>query len=197
MKFDPTAIERLRSIIRPRREDRGFSFTMNRWAKLVHDFQRGEIEPDTPIENLDELVAKLVGSPRALRRKKQEPQIRRQPVDLERDAAIGLAEIFHEFTRAKPTRIFREGHTNKSVRDKSSSFYQFATAAFETVGLTPSESAFREATERWRRSRGYSKRNWHRLLWGQLPPRRARVPLMKWRERHIHRRKNSPPDEQK
>lgn len=193
MAFDRATIENLRSFLEPTRERYDLATVMHRWAEIVRDFRGGEIEPDAPIENLDQLVMKLVGGHRALRRKKVEPRIRRQRVDLERDAAIGLAEIFHEFSRAQPTRIFREGHTNKNLRDKSSRYYEFAKVAFEAVGLTPSESAFREATERRKRSRGYSKRNWHQLLWGGLSPRGNRAPLMTWRERRIRRRKKLPP----
>jgi hypothetical protein len=216
MTFDQGTIEKLRGILQPKRKRYDFAFTMNRWAEIVRqkdrvrarlldetddDFFR-PIEEDeyVVVENEDEHVAHLLGLPRGTQIKEDEsspplPKKGRRRVDPERWAALLLAVVFSEYTKAKPTRIGRNPVkvTSTFERDKTSPFYQFATAACEAIGFYPSEKALREATEAWDRSRRFSKRKLHLLLWGQLPSDDSEGPNLTWPERNLPRRKNSPP----
>jgi hypothetical protein len=201
--FDAAGIEALRLILKPKRGRYDLAFTMNRWSALVRDEIRsrdeGSQDAEPTIENLDELVADLlcappgtvfpeVDNPAPVRK-------RRQRVDPERWAALLLAVIFNEYAKGKPSRITQWDHTDTFKRDKTSPFYRFATAAFKAAGLKPSESAFREASERWERSRQLSKRNIGRLLWGRLTRVPEEPPNMTWRQKPLRRRKNSPTDD--
>jgi hypothetical protein len=100
--------------------------------------------------------------------------------------------IFHEYTNAKPTRVSKNYETvhNTFDRDKTSPFYRFATASFNAIGLKPRDVTFREATERWERSRNFYKQNFRLLIWGQLPPegKECRPPNMAWEEKRLRRK---------
>jgi hypothetical protein len=82
--------------------------------------------------------------------------------------------IYHEYTGKQPTWFTRKDGT-------PSPFGLFAAEALRLIGLSPSVNAvaFREAGERWNRSREFSKEAMKRLLWGGLVPAK-------------HRRKKSP-----
>src|ERR1700733_3681439 len=152
--FDAEAIEALRSILKPKRKRYDLAFTMNRWAEIVRD--DADTPDNAPIEEEQELVGSIVGVPTETRYVEEDgtpARRRRERVDPERWAALLLAVIFSEFTKTKPTRITKDPDLVKDTlaRDKTSPFYRFATTAFEAVGRKPSESAFREATERWAR----------------------------------------------
>jgi hypothetical protein len=94
--FDAAAIEALRLILKPKRERYDLGFTMNRWAVIVRDDIRLRDQPsqDTapPIENLEPLVADLLGAPLdkiPLDEDDPAPARERRPrVDLERWAAL-------------------------------------------------------------------------------------------------------------
>ena len=106
--FDAAAIEALRLILKPKRERFDLGFTMNRWAAIVRDDirLRDQLSQDTapPIENLEPLVADLLSAPPdiiPLDEDDPAPARERRPrVDLERWAALLLAVIFNEFTKA-------------------------------------------------------------------------------------------------
>jgi hypothetical protein len=144
--FDAAAIQTLRHILKVKRERYDLAFAMNRWAALVRDEIRArdkasrDDEPnenEPTIEDLDELVAKLLCAPPGTTFPEEDdpaPQRRhRERVDLERWAALLLAVIFNEYTKAKPTRISKnhDAVRDTDARDKTSPFYRFATAAFE------------------------------------------------------------------
>jgi hypothetical protein len=78
--------------------------------------------------------------------------------------------IYHGFTGEPPTRIVVPDTSEQAAREYGSPFYKFAAAAFEAIGLDPSPQAFREAAERWDKSRDFSKRGMERILWGELTP---------------------------
>jgi hypothetical protein len=180
MTFDPASLQKLCHLLNPVRERYGFEFTMERWAELVlgDDLHPGNANRSVePIDNETELVAHILRVlPEAVNLTEDEP-IRgrgRPRVDFERYAALLLAAIFHEYTRHKPTRITRwdarpTDRANTFDRDKTSTFYRFATACFQVIGLKASEDAFRETTERWERSRDFFKRSVQKQLWGGLP----------------------------
>jgi hypothetical protein len=207
MTFDLATLKELEDIIRSVRERHGhepirarydLAFTMERWAKLaLNDLHPSNADRPTvgSIENIDELVAKLIDAPPATRqyRTKQPPVGKRRPrADYERDLALALAVIFHEYTNAKPTRVSKNYETvhNTFDRDKTSPFYRFATASFNAIGLKPRDVTFREATERWERSRNFYKQNFRLLIWGQLPPegKECRPPNMAWEEKRLRRK---------
>jgi hypothetical protein len=203
MILDPAKLRKLRDLLNPVRDRYGFNYTMARWAELVlgddlHPANANRLVE--PIENEAELVAHILGAPcEDLTPVEDEPTLRRgaRRVDLERYAALLLAVVFHEYTRRKPTRITRSDvmptdRANTFDRDKTSPFYQFATACFEAIGLKVSEDAFREATERW--NDPINKRATRQLLWGRLPRANREAPDMVWDEKRLHRRRNLPPD---
>jgi hypothetical protein len=141
--FDAAAVEALRLILKPKRERYDLVFTMNRWAVIAGIRSRDEASQNVEpvIENLDELVAGLVGDPPGTLYPDEDQtpaRQRRERVDSERWAASLLAVIFNEYAKAAPSRVTRSNHTDTSERDKSSPFYQFAAAAFEAVGRKPS-----------------------------------------------------------
>jgi hypothetical protein len=77
--------------------------------------------------------------------------------------------IYYEFVGEPPTRIVKPNVDWQTEREYSSRFYKFAAAAFEMIDLEPRPKAFREAWERWKRSRDFSKDAMRALLWGGLP----------------------------
>jgi hypothetical protein len=180
MTLDPATLKKLRDVLNPVRERYGFEFTMERWTELVLG---DDLHPTNanrsvePIDNETELVAFVLSIPPEEVDPAEDEPIRRRGrprVDFERYAALLLAAIFHEYTRRKPTRITRSDamstdRANTFDRDKTSAFYRFATACFEAIGLKASEDAFREAAERWERSRDFFKRSVQKQLWGGLP----------------------------
>jgi hypothetical protein len=199
--FDDNMIAELRETLNPARERYAFKFTMDRWAELIleDDLHPANAEPAVePIENMAELVAHILDAPReAVHLKEDEPVRRRgrRRVDLERYAALLLAVIFYEYTKAKPTRVTRSDamptdRANTFARDKTSPFYRFAMACLEAVGLTASEDALREATERW--NDPIKKRALRQLLWGRLPCPEDQGPNLAWQEKRLRRRKISP-----
>jgi len=209
--FDQAVLQELRDIIKsvqgrhglgPLTERYDLKYTMNRLAELVfNDLHPREADkpPITEIENIDELVAKVIvpgPSKRQYRKKEQSIRKRRPRVDFERDVALALAIIYHEYAGAKPTRISKnyESTTETFARDKTSPFYRFATAAFNAFDLKPRELTFREAIERWERSRGFRKTSFEKLLWGRLANGNAGQPDLRWQEKLLHKRKKSPQD---
>jgi hypothetical protein len=210
--FDQPTLKELRRIIRSARERYGLEpvterydlkYTMNRLAEFVfNDLHPREADkpPITEIENIDELVAKLIvpgPSKRQYRKKEQSIRKRRPRADFERDVALALAIVYHEYTGAKPTRVSKnyETTTETFARDKTSPFYRFATTSFKAFGLKPKELTFREASERWERSCGFHKESFQQLLWGRLPRDGSEAsPNLSWQEKPLYRRKNSPPE---
>jgi hypothetical protein len=204
--FDQAVLQELRDIIKsvrersrlkPVTERYDLKYTMNRLAELVcNDLDPREADkpPITEIENIDELVAKLIvpgPSKRQYHKKEQSIGKRRPRADFERDVALALAVIYHEYTGVKPTRISKnyETTTETFARDKTSPFYRFATASFNAFGLKPRELAFRKAIERWERSRDFHKRSFQLLLWGRLPKSGiAGQPDLRWHEKKLPRR---------
>jgi hypothetical protein len=212
MSFDRVKLKELRNIVRSVRERYGLdpvserydlAFTMDRWVqRALNDLnpRNADQPPIAKIENIDELIAKLTvpGPSRRQYRKKQESTRKRRPrADFERDLALALAVIFHEYTGTKPTRISKNYEVAHDTfdRDKTSPFYRFATASFNAIGLKPKEITFREATERWERSRGFQKKSFQRLLWGGLHhDGNEGPPDLTWQEKRLTRRKKSPRD---
>jgi hypothetical protein len=207
--FDQTALQELRDILESVWKRRGLDsvserydlkYTMNRLADLVfNDLHPREADkpPITEIENIDELVAKLIvpgPSKRQYRKKEHSIRKRRPRADFERDVALALAIIYHEYTGAKPTRISKnfEATTETFARDKTSPFYRFATAAFNGLGLKLRDVTFREATEWWERSRDFRKKSFQLLLWGRLPNGIAGQPDLRWHEKKLRRRSSTP-----
>jgi hypothetical protein len=203
MIFDPATLNKLRDLLNPVRDRYGFNFTMERWAELVlgDDLHPANANMSVEsIENETELVAFILAiAPEEVKLSEDDP-IRgrgRPRRDLERYAALLLAVIFYEYTKAKPTRVTRADamtadRANTFDRDKTSAFYRFATACFDTIGLKVSEDAFREATERW--NDPINKRATRQLLWGRLPRANREGPDMVWDEKRLHRKRNLPPD---
>jgi hypothetical protein len=183
-ELKPEDIERLRAVLKPRRERFDFAYTMNRWAELALDAgppsDPRSVRSDTrPIEGpfswLEDgadLVAEMLN--RKLRRKRGQarppPNKRGRPrVDQERYAALLLGHIFQEYTEARPTRIW-----DAYGEREASPFYGFATEAFEAIGLDPSDQAFRDVCEAWERPTDEIEFNTQaikELLWGGLAQR--------------------------
>jgi hypothetical protein len=142
--LDPTTIEQLRAVLKPRRERFDFAYTMNRWAELALDGDpssdpRSERSDARPIEGpfswLEDgadLVTELTGK---LRKGPPPPIKRGRPrVDRARHAALLLGHIFQEYVESQPTRVW------DAIEDREvSRFYRFATTAFEAIGLEPSK----------------------------------------------------------
>jgi hypothetical protein len=207
--FDPGELKELQEILSSARERQTFApvqqrydlaYTMNRWAHLALNClhpTNADKPPLAPIENENELLAKIAPGARRQYRKKRPPMRKRRPrVDYERDLALALAVIYHEYTNAKPTRISKnyEAVHNTYDRDKTSPFYRFATVAFNTIGLKPKEVTFREATERWEESKDLNKENFQLLIWGQLPHDGNEGRLLTWREKPLRPRIKPAPD---
>jgi hypothetical protein len=204
MTFDPATLNKLRDLLNPVRDRYGFNYTMERWAELVLSDDLHPVNANKsvePIENETELVAHILGVPPETVNLIEDEPVRgrgRPRKDMERHAALLLAVIFHEYTRRKPTRITRSfdvyGLTNALERDKAARFYQFATACFEAIGLKASEDAFREATERWERSKAFFKRRIQQVLWGRLPVfgKRSNDPEFASNTKPLRPRKKSP-----
>jgi hypothetical protein len=182
--LDPAAIARLRVMLGPRPDRYCFAAVMERWAAEVLGEPLADISPtpgadqfDWPPEPdgwADELVKQIVLNPKPERRGK--PYKPRRPrADRERYAALLLAVIFNEFTGLRPWRTWRNHPKTASDTaddtDKNEPFYQFGAEAFRAIKLEPTWKAFREATERWPRSRGFNKQAMKQLLWGGLGPR--------------------------
>jgi hypothetical protein len=114
-------------------------------------------------------------SPKTKRRPKmRDSRAGRPRADKERYAALLLAVIYREFAGEPPTRIVKPHEREQAEREYSSRFYKFAARAFELIDLKPRPQAFREAWERWERSRDFSKHAMRMLLWGGLPGFRRR-----------------------
>jgi hypothetical protein len=182
-ELKPADIERLRVVLKPRRERYGFAYTMNRWAELALDAEppsdpRSERSDARPVEGpfswLEDgadLVAELLK--RKERRKKGQalppPNKRGRPrVDRERWAAVLLGHIFDEFAEARPTRVW-----NPIEAQETSPFYHFAAEAFQAIGLEPSDQAFRDVCEAWEKPTDeieFSREAIGKLLWGGPVP---------------------------
>ena len=179
-ELKPEDIERLRAVLKPRRERFDFAYTMNRWAELALDAEppsdpRSERSREGPFSWLEDgvdLVAEFLG--RKLRIKSGQarppPNKRGRPrVDQERYAALLLGHIFQEYTKARPTRIW-----DAYGEREASPFYGFATEAFEAIGLDPSDQAFRDVCEAWEKPTDEIEFNTQaikELLWGGLAQR--------------------------
>jgi hypothetical protein len=85
--------------------------------------------------------------------------------------------IYREFASARPTRIVKPHEREQAEREYSSRFYKFAGGAFELIGLKPRPQPFREAWQRWERSRDFSKDEMRLLLWGGIPGFKRRPKL--------------------
>jgi hypothetical protein len=85
----------------------------------------------------------------------------RRSHDLERYAALLLAEIFQ--TGKKPT----PSHRGEKRGLHKSAFDEFAAESFKATGLKYSSTAIRKAAEAWRPAANY-RRGTRKLLWGQL-----------------------------
>jgi hypothetical protein len=184
-ELKPEDIERLRAVLKPRRERFDFAYTMNRWAELALDVEppsdprseRSDVRPvEGPFSWLEDgadLVAESLN--RKLRRKtgqaRPPPHKRGRPrVDQERYAALLLGVIFYEFAEEPPTRVWDEIGGCGEV----SPFYRFATAAFEAIGLKRSHEVFRDVCRAWQNPTKHIEFNSQAikdLLWGGLTPR--------------------------
>jgi hypothetical protein len=175
-------VERLRAVLKPRRERYDFAYTMNRWASEVGTCDKDSNSPileDDDGTDWDALAADMLEldpeAPKTEPRTKQVPRKRRPRADKERYAALLLAVIYREYAGEPPTRIVKPDKDWQTAREYSSRFYKFAQAAFELIDLEPRPQAFREAWERWKRSRDFSKDAMRALLWGGLPGFERRV----------------------
>jgi hypothetical protein len=167
--LSPQTIEELRAVLKPRRERYGFAIVMQRWAALACEDETAGADAqgeDALVTQLDALVTQLIVNPAPERPAKPIKQ-RRPRADRERYAAIMLGMIFHEFTGKRPKRTWDP----YKETDQKSPFYVFAAAAFRAMNFEPSWQAFREAGERWDRSRAFSKQSAAKLLFGGLVPR--------------------------
>jgi hypothetical protein len=178
-ELKPEDIDRLRAVLKPRRERYGFAYTMNRWAKLASDtgtvVRVNLFDPPSkwPADDGADLVAELLGGKLPpLRKKGQEPPSSkrgRRPLDRERYAALLLGHIFQEYAEAQPTRVW------DAIEDREvSPFYRFATAAFEAIGLKRSDEVFRDVCGAWENPTKHIEFNSQAikdLLWGGLSPR--------------------------
>jgi hypothetical protein len=182
-ELKPEDIERVRAVLKPRRERYDFAYTMNRWAELALDIEppsdpRSERSDARPIEGpfswledgadlvaemLEHKVRRQTGQARPPPHKRGRPR-----VDQERYAALLLGFIFDEFTEARPTRIW-----DAYEEREASPFYRFATEAFVAIGLDPSDQAFRDVCEAWEeptKKIEFNDQAILRLLWGGLSP---------------------------
>jgi hypothetical protein len=145
--LDAAAIARLRAMLGPGPDRYDFATVMQRWAAEALGEPLADIsltqapgadQFDWPsgstCREVDALARQLIrlppGRPRA---------------DVERDAALMLGVIFHEYTGMKPTRVY-DAHGGS---DRVSLFYYFASEAFRAIGLEPNWDAFREAGKEW------------------------------------------------
>jgi hypothetical protein len=177
-ELKPEDIQRLRAVLRPPlRERYDFGTTMNRWAREVRASD-DDSEPVLPDDgtNWDELIAEISEpNPHAPKTKRQRKKPSPQPrTDKQLYATLWLGVIYHEYTRKQPKWFTKKDGT-------PSPFCLFAAEALRLIGLSPSVNAvaFREASERWDRSREFSKDAMKRLLWGGLVPakdRRKKLP---------------------
>lgn len=173
-ELDPATIESLRAVLAPRRERFDFAYTIGRWASEVRaDSDDGKREAEDDATDWDALAADMLEpdpeAPKTKPRTKQVPRKRRPRADKERYAALLLAVIYREYAGEPPTRIVKPDETWQTKREYSSRFYKFAAAAFQLIDLEPRPQAFREAWERWDRSRDFSKDAMRALLWAGLP----------------------------
>jgi hypothetical protein len=161
-------IERLRAVLKPRRERFNLAVVMEKWVALVNDEEpeHGRVGPaefawcgpDDPVEGL--------AGPPSPRPTFQRPKRGRHPADFY--SALMLAVIFQEYTGEPPTRKW-----NARKKLETSRFYQFAEVAFgELLHRTPPWSALHETCERWPRSRDFSKRAMQQQLFGGLVPKK-------------------------
>jgi hypothetical protein len=113
----------------------------------------------------DDPVELLMGEPSA---PEIPPRAKRGRPPADCYIALLVAVAFHRFTGEPPTRKW-----NGRKRMETSDFYVWVEVVFpELFGRTAPWTALDEACERWERSRGFSKRNMRKLLFGGPKPKK-------------------------